>query len=426
MPPILLADHPASQDAALWSGLEDLSVRLVALLGHGLEHWRAPLLISGSWGAGKTSLLKSMERKLNVVQHTVSATIWFDAWRYEGEGALLPALVRTVWEALPDSVREEAAHKASFAVAAQAALQMGARAVPAVAAALGFGLVAGLSKAALSAANATQPARDPTPIDDPSRVLVSKLKSLIDAGWPADATATRQGPIVFIDDLDRCSPDGALALLDQVRALLAAAETDQLRMRFVMAMDREVLLAAVASKYRDLDRYDANRFLEKMFPLAFQVPTPTPAESGQLIETFVNNTLSGEQLDALTEALSPRFFANPRLMKRCVNRFRLVAWFEQSAGEANAGQDADYLLAEWIAAGERWTGLRRMRSDFDDTYWTKLAEALDGKKPLPGPDAADLLEHRGMREWLTRMFDRGRLAPAQLQAAELRLQRWGL
>lgn len=437
VPPLLLADHPASQDAALWRGLENLSVRLVSLLGHGLDHWRAPLLISGSWGAGKTSLLKSMERKLNVVQRAASATIWFDAWRYEGEGALLPALVRTVWEALPQQVRDQAEHKAAFAVAGQAALQMGARAVPAVAAALGFGLVAGLSKVALDAANSTGPARAPAPIDDPSRVLVHKLKGLIEAGWPADDPATRHGPIVFIDDLDRCSPDGALALLDQVRAVLAAAETDHLRVRFVMAMDRDVLLSAVASKYRNLARYDANRFLEKMFPLAFSVPTPNTAEAGRLVEQFAGDDLPQHQVQALTAALSPRFFANPRLMKRCVNRFRLVAWFESSTESAWAKdpadstyspteRDADYTLAKWIAAGERWTGLRRMRSDFDDEYWACVGDALANDTELPGPDAAALLKHRGMREWLTKVFKDDTLAPAKLQEAELRLQRWGL
>ena len=136
MPPILLVDQPASRDAELWPGLQKLSVRLVTLLSRDLARWQAPLLVCGSWGSGKTSMLKAMERQLNVVQRPAPATIWFDAWRYEGEGALLPALLRTVWEALPPSVREEAEHKATFAVACQAALQMGARAVPAVATAV--------------------------------------------------------------------------------------------------------------------------------------------------------------------------------------------------------------------------------------------------------------------------------------------------
>jgi len=195
----------------------------------------------------------------------------------------------------------------------------------------------------------------------------------------------------------------------------------------VMAMDREVLLTAVASKYRDLDRYDANRFLEKMFPLAFSVPTPDYADAGVLVERFLGDAGLEAHVDALTSALSPRFFANPRLMKRCVNRFRLVVWFEGSAGGPPSAEDADYSLAQWIAAGERWTGLRRMMSDFDDEYWRVLGQAVDGSAELPGPDAAALLEHRGVREWLRKsVFLRGPSAVAELRAAELRLQRWGL
>lgn len=431
--PALLHDHPETNPDALWSGITTLSEQLVDLLDAWATDSHAPLLLSGSWGSGKTTLLRAVERGV-VARHGERHTIWFDAWRCEGEGALLPALLRAVWEQLPEAVHESAEMKQRFVLMRHAAVVLASRAVGAAASSVpGLGAIAkaGFTTAtlkkdleALGAADVFEPAVDPT------TVLVEQLERVVAAGWPADEGVA--GPIVLIDDLDRCSPEGALDLLDQVRGLLAVASalgpSRPLRLRFVMAMDRDVLLRAVASKYRNLPDYDANRFLEKLFPVAFAVPAPTYRASAELVQQFLGDGALDRHVDALTVALEPGFFANPRLMKRCVNRFRLVAWFEARAGTAPTGHDDDRTLARWIAATERWPELRRLMRDHADDYWRALGSRLaDDTAPMPGPDAARLLSSRGVRAWLRREVFAGRSSQVSaFRAAELRLQTWGL
>lgn len=429
--PTLLSDLPEQRDDALWSGLSELSDRLVGLLHTWARRSGSPLLVCGDWGAGKTTLLRAMERRLRSTTQEPSPVIWFDAWRHEGEGALLPALVRAIWEQLPAEVRADREAQALLASATRTALQMGARAVGALAAAAGLGLVAGLTKAAIDGARAGSSARSPAPARDPSSQLVAQLHRMLALGWPPAEGGQAVHPVVFIDDLDRCSPDGALALLDQIRALLAATEGHQAPIRFVMAMDRDVLLKAVASKYRDIDRYDANRFLEKMFPLAFSVPAPPHHEVSALVTDFLRADPTHPVLHAhegaLVEALSPSFFANPRLMKRCVNRFRLVTWFEADSGGPASDEAADRFLARWVAATERWPDLRRVLRDHDDGYWRALHAGLEAPTVLPGPDAERLLAHRGVKEWLRKeVFADPRQGMGPFRIAEQRVQRWGL
>jgi|GEM_PF-4622588 len=425
--PHLLHDLPEEADSALWSGIADLSGQLVGLLHTWARASRAPLLVCGDWGAGKTTLLRAMERRLRIHTGTAPPVIWFDAWRHEGEGALLPALVRAIWDQLPADVRADAQNQALLEAATRTALQMGARAVGAIAAAAGLGLVAGLAKATVDSSKKPTQARKVAPEGPPSQRLVGQLHQLLALGWPSHHT--QPNPIVFIDDLDRCSPEGALELLDQVRALLAATERGPVPIRFVMAMDRDVLLKAVASKYRNIDRYDANRFLEKMFPLAFNVPVPPAHEVSGLLQHYLSgdSPVPVHHVSALNDALSPGFFANPRLMKRCVNRFRLVTHFEANAQHPPSGDHADRTLARWIAATERWPDLRRALRDHDDRWWRALAEATATGTALPGPDAEQLFDSRGVRDWLKReVFDNTDAVLSDLRTAEQRVQRWGL
>src|SRR5688572_522071 len=84
-------DRPQTDPARLWAGLRELSGRLVKVIERLAPS--TPILVAGDWGAGKTSLLEVTRRRL---ADNYYPTIWFDAWSYEGEGHLLPLLLRTL------------------------------------------------------------------------------------------------------------------------------------------------------------------------------------------------------------------------------------------------------------------------------------------------------------------------------------------
>jgi len=347
----------------------------------------APLLISGSWGAGKTTLLRALQRRLGS-----TSCIWFEAWRHSAEPSLLPALVWTLWAQSPQQAASDQFERA------------------------------------WKAARMEAPGSRPGP--PPLQALSEALTALIEQQWP------QQRPVLFIDDLDRCSPGATLALLDQLRTLL----TWGLPCRFIVAMDRAVLTGLLRWKFDALGAYDGNRYLEKVFPLAFDVPLPRRREAAELVAALLRQLDGGqsptpaelEHRDALTMALSEPTFANPRLMKRCINRYRLVVHFEADGGPppaiaAELDEDSDRALARWIAASERWPRMRRMLQEHSDAYWRQLGKSVLSEGAAPGPDAEQVLSERGAQAWLRRqIFSAPPSALSSYRSADLRLRRWGL
>jgi len=442
--PLLLDDRPEEEP---WQGLKDLAYRLA----RDLPRYPAssPLLISGEWGLGKTSLLWEVRKQLmamepvrpRVAGKTLPRVLVFEAWRYEGELPLLLALVRSLWSSIgtlkglePEKVE---AGKEIWKELWDASV------------ALAVGMGPGLAQSAMGPLGASavqslvqfrKEAKEETPEEtlekefarltaDATDQLWCKFRELINFFWPhADRPL-----IILIDDLDRCCPAGAVNLLDSIRLILA--QTDELNCRFVVALDRGVLSMAVANKFADLGHYEGNRYLEKIFPVSFDLPRPGRQDVARLIEVLLarlGNGNEAEHLEVLHKAFLDPIFANPRLVKRCINRFLMLLRFESDqndAGKPPAKASEDELrkriiLVQWMAACERWPALRRLLSRRNAHYWERVRAALgDPDQKLPDPDAEALLQQPDLQTWLNFHLAEG---AEPLYKAEQRLQRWGL
>ena len=432
--PQLLDDLPAQDDLILWPGLRSLAAQLAEILPRLPQ--TSPILISGDWGSGKTTLLHAVRRHLGE-----APTVWFDAWRHEGGGPLLPALMRKVWEATPQALQEDEKAKVTFRTVFNAAVSIGLRVAPAL---IGAGVTGGLLPAAVGVVGEAAKGINlggvgmdqmtlgkATTLEvppDPTSLLWSQFAVLVRTAWPG------QSPVIFIDDLDRCSPAGAVTLLDDLRLLVSSGA--DLGLRFVVAMDRAVLVQAIAHKFEGISGYDGNRYLEKVFPITFTLPAPQGRDVARLVTSFLAPTagvaMNTDHQDALSAALNDPTFANPRLMKRVINRFRLVVAFEGGASAAPARSAADTAtqdrtLARWIAATERFPQLRRLLVQHGEEYWRELEGALATPGARPPADAERLIQDEGALPWVRREIlggGAGRLA--QYREAEARLRRWGL
>lgn len=428
--PQLLDDLPMEEDAHLWPGLKELANQIADLLPSLPS--TSPILLSGDWGSGKTTLLRAVERRLGAQDPSVP-TVWFDAWLYEGAGPLLPALMRAIWEQAPPEIRMDDAAKGTFRKVFNAAIAVGVRALPA---ALGLGglaaapellkgLTANLLKQDISALGEAAQLEPP---EDPTVALWESFERLLATAWPG------RTPVIIVDDLDRCSPAGAVDLLDRLRVLVSGAH--RLGCKFLVAMDKGVLVQAIGTKFAGINGYDGNRYLEKVFPVVFTLPSPQGRDVARLVSSFLApqdaGAMSTEHQDALSLALNDPLFANPRLMKRCINRFRLVVSFERRSNTLGARSPADAAaadrtLAKWIAATERFPLLRRLVVQYGDDFWRELEDVLsrpEGRK-LP-PDAERLVGDDAI-PWVRReIFGGGAGRLSQLREAEGRLRRWGL
>jgi hypothetical protein len=130
--------------------------------------------------------------------------------------------------------------------------------------------------------------------------------------------------------------------------------------------------------------------------------------------------------DALTQSLREPFFANPRLIKRVVNKYRLVQQLEEPDPERPVALRNRY-LARWIAATERWPRLRPLLVRQSDDYWDLLQKQL-ANSTLPDPEAENLLREQGARAWVQRelLKDNPRANLLHYRDAEGRLQMVGL
>lgn len=123
--PVILSDAPLTpqDDEKVHFHFDEFAVTLARLIAD--KDTRTPLTIgvSGPWGSGKTTLLHRVQRQLDQTKILLEAgkpalidfvnsrenprekfrvcrTVWFNAWKYADEDALLVALVRQVTEAL--------------------------------------------------------------------------------------------------------------------------------------------------------------------------------------------------------------------------------------------------------------------------------------------------------------------------------------
>jgi KAP family P-loop domain len=454
----LVSDLPELREEALWPGVQALAERLAAQILY--FHATSPVLISGDWGQGKTTLLRAIQRSIEKQPSTTDLprTLFFEAWRYEACDLLLPALLRAIWEILPEGKRpsptlgQKLWHwgvVCSVGMAGGLAKIAGGPAEPLVDALLG--LYKDEKEGGIPV--------EFKPPKDAALELQRNFQSLVRT-WSANCPL-----VIFVDDLDRCSPAGAVSLLDALRHLLHQATTPvtgpvtDLPCRFFVALDRKIMAEAIAKKFADVSSYEGNRYLEKIFPITFDLPRPERNEVRQLLTSVLKSpalthaegrgeeplvsrsaeSLLPDELDALETALADPLFANPRLMKRCIGRFQLVLTFEREPMAKSGGhpwlspgaklpEDHLIVLARWIAATERWPALRQLLARQADEPWDALREApkdLDRKDF--DPDFRKLLEEFGVKAWLTQVLNgAGGSKIEDLRSADRRLRVWGL
>ncbi|WP_214318636.1 serine/threonine-protein kinase [Nonomuraea sediminis] len=120
-----------------------------------------------------------------------------------------------------------------------------------------------------------------------------------------DLVASRQRPlIVFVDDLDRCTPGTVSQVMEAINLFLAGEFPNCV---FIMAMEPDVVAAHVESAYKELaEHVDDNttfgwRFLEKVVQLPLRSPTITRRD----ISTYLGNLLGVEAQEPAMAVRAP-------------------------------------------------------------------------------------------------------------------------
>jgi hypothetical protein len=292
--------------------------------------------IHGDWGSGKTSFLRQLryhldgstdgcEKKLNRQlpkgqYKDKTITIWFDAWQYQHEAAPVIALLHEIrrqlstWSQLKNSAMKlgTVAGRSVLNSINEITKLLKLEAIPIDA--------KGIQKVGEQWEKQNLEVR--LGVDTIQDFLRDAIKELIGEN-------TRL--VIFIDDLDRCSPTAAYRLLEGLKIYLNLNNCV-----FLLGMNQEIIIDAIATEQTRYDskgseaalRLRAEAYLEK---LCASIERLTPPFDGVklLLQWIDDSNLRTAMTSALTDdqgqfirCLPP----NPRRIKSLANV--LNQWFE--------------------------------------------------------------------------------------------------
>lgn len=184
--------------------------------------------------------------------------------------------------------------------------------------------------------------------------------------------------VVFVDDLDRCSPTVIARTLEAIKLYLAVPG-----LIFVVGCDQNIVSAGLEEAH-GLHGQSGRNYLEKIVQVGYVVGPPTRQQGARLIRTYARESGTWDLIDkGLASVMLERSGGNPRRVKRLINGFIL-----------RHGLDGRQLAEDTDAARQllRSLILQMLYPEFHD---------LLSRRPEPDP-AAELLEYLVARDALRR------------------------
>jgi hypothetical protein len=381
-PSLEISDDPTVEDQLGFNAAAELIASTIAKIPMANTPWTVGIF--GEWGSGKTSFLKMVDMELSKEPFGIRP-IWFNAWKYSREENLWSALLQTVldqvrvsgpawrrpWVALRVWFTTLDVRAGSWEMAKKLTVLAIRLALVAVGVALFYAAAVKSVNPIVDAVARAFPGQQTFREAVTSRwgqatiaaaaLLVSKpdfLWKIFDTKLGIDFSkfshrrsyrekiafldefnaelrkllkvASRDKPIVIvIDDLDRCLPEQTLQILESVKLFL-----DVRGCVFLLAVDRDVVERAIATKYKDFRPEDMMRlgetYFEKVVQLALALP-PTPPDAAK---AFLRQTTTDPDAHACAPILIAGPAFNPRRVKRNLQTFLFLKAFADGSGRA--------------------------------------------------------------------------------------------
>lgn len=219
----------------------------------------SPLVIDGSWGTGKTEFCQKLIKLVGDGDAAPFRSVYVDAFRADHADQPLMTLLAAILSLIPD--RE----KPTLIKKALPALRFGLKTTGK--AAIGWLLKQDAVELGEEFENAVQTAGESI-IDKTVEAMLGdhlKAEESIRALQDSLATIAAQKPIVlFIDELDRCRPDFAVAMLEIIKHVF-----DVEGVQIVLVTNTQQLKAAINHCYGN--DVDAQRYLDKFLGFSFRL-----------------------------------------------------------------------------------------------------------------------------------------------------------
>lgn len=347
----ILSDLPTEKDSLDFAPYVNTLVEVITS-----PNTSTPLTLGifGTWGSGKTSLMRMIEKGLPKSFRTT----WFNAWMYDKEDTLWRVLLLHVLTALKEAIPENKPGDIERLNDLEAALYKPLDREKLGGLTIDWGkLGKGVTGGAMQIGLAFLPGG--TVVNDLLKELRNKdkadqaLVNLFTAihresakihidqirffeqfqrffSELADEYLVKKNLrlVVFIDDLDRCLPDKAVEVLEAIKLFL-----DTTGCVFVLGLDQNVITRGIELKYRRQDNgtkseaqdgmgtmINGERYLEKIVQLPFRIP---PIDK-TVMSSYVQSLVAEWPHPACPQVFSEGLSDNPRQVKRTINLFLLL------------------------------------------------------------------------------------------------------
>jgi CheY-like chemotaxis protein len=307
-------------------------------------------------------------------------TVWFNAWTAEGGGDALEGLIKSVLQAMdPSALRRTLRRRKVLGVLRISLLFLA-----------GWLRVGALVDAAWDRLSVDSRTRNET------RGLVEETMR----EWLAKTgvASPRSHVVVFIDDLDRCSPANVLRVFEAIKVYLDAPG-----FIFVVGYDEAIVSDGIRSEKDFTEAVTGRDYIEKIVQIVFRIPHPDDVAVGKLVEGYLEEShTKGLFRKPEIHLITERNNRNPRRIKRFINRFVLEHRLDKGASALEASVLVATLMFE--------------------TYFPKFARLFSEPDRKPNP-LVEFDEYRTVRS-LLRQGEFGRDSEATL--VENVFQRYGV
>jgi hypothetical protein len=311
-----------------------------------------------------------MRRIKNELDDHKVPTVWFNPWVEEGNDAL-EGLIRSVLGEIDGNILRKAMRNKRL---------------------IGLGrLVVGVIAGWLRIGNVVDELWGRLQVSVEARNQMTELMAEAMKSWQEKAPDPGgRLLVVFVDDLDRCSPENVLKVFEAVKLYLDVAG-----FVFVLGYDRNVISDSILRQKSYGPAVRASDYIEKIVQITYTLDRPSDDAAERLVEEYL--TVAGVA-DLLAESerglLSTRNARNPRRIKRFINNFVVEYQLDADWRELGAPLLIRALLLVMYypeVVGRLGTGRGRdpLREAVDYARAVRILKRDEWRRALAGGDPED-------------------------------------
>jgi len=318
--------------------------------------------IFGGYGSGKTTLMRAIKNCVERRDDRSLLSVEFNAWRHDHEPRLFLPFLSAIYG------HEQIGKTPTLADQVVAAARAFVRGVS-------FEMTVGIAKMSF-AGDKTAEAEEKSLKGDAEGVLKGYTdvhRSLCNLTLDQETKAVIRRIVVFIDDLDRCVPQKAFALLEALKSFM-----DIPGFIFVLGLDPRAIETYLPGKYGRHLYVTPEEYLEKLVQIPIHLPRVTSEGITTEMTRLFEAPLSAWATAVLNDVKDMEKFlpCNLRQLKRMLNVHGVLMAANEKSIEEKRDETMTRLNSKALLAiltiQLRWPfaywAIHRLKEDFDGMY----------------------------------------------------------